>query len=82
MAENILAPIKGRKVVPFVENAIYDVVQTAEICHRSTRVIRALCNTGRLRARRDRGGFLITGYAIRDYVECRCELKQEAAQCK
>lgn len=60
--------------VQFVENAVYNSEQAAAIIGRSVETIRALCRSGDIRARLDRAGFLITGWAIRNYVECRCDL--------
>ena len=58
-------------VVPFVENAAYTAAQVAKIIHRNTKTVREMCKRGVLRARMDRGGYLITGWALRAYLENR-----------
>ena len=68
--------IRGRKIVAFVENAVYDVNQTAAILGRSERYVRAICNRGLIRCCKARGGYSITGWAIRAYAEGRCELEK------
>ena len=57
--------------VPFHENEIYDVERTAAILHRCPKTVRAMCKRGVIRARQDRGGYFITGWAIREYAENR-----------
>ena len=60
---------KNEKNVEFHENCIYTVFSAAEILHRSVQTVRQLCSSGRIQSRRDRGGYLITGWAIRKYAE-------------
>lgn len=78
MNDNILAEkimIGGRKVVPFVENALYDVKQVAAIMGRSQKYVRNICHRGVILCKRERGGYTISGWAIRQYAEGRCELE-------
>ena len=65
----------GRKVIPFLENACYDVKQAARILGKSIRYVRSACRTGRIRARQERGGFLISGWQLRAFIEGRCDLE-------
>ena len=58
-------------VVTFQENAVYNVDQTAEILHCHPQTIRRLCRSKRLPALIDAGGFRISGWIIRAYVENR-----------
>ena len=58
-------------VVPFIENAAYTAEQVAKIIHRNTKTVREMCRNGRIPARMDRGGYLITGWALRAYLENR-----------
>ena len=58
-------------VVPFIENAAYTVGQVAAIIHRNEKTVRSMCRRGTLAARMDRGGYLITGWALRAYLENR-----------
>ena len=58
-------------VVPFVENAAYTAAQVAVIIHRNTKTVREMCRRGRIAACMDRGGYLITGWALRAYLENR-----------
>ena len=55
----------------FKENAVYTTEQAAAILHRSEKTVRTLCRRGDIRARCDRGGYLITGWSLRAYVENR-----------
>ena len=57
--------------VLFYENTCYTVDQIAEIIHRHPSTVRKLCKKGALPARCDRGGYMITGWALRAYLECR-----------
>lgn len=59
------------KSVPFQENEIYTVEMAASILHRCPKTIRDMCRRGVLASRRDRGGYFITGWAIRAYAEGR-----------
>lgn len=58
-------------VIPFVENAAYTAAQVAKIIHRNTKTVRDMCKRGAIAARMDRGGYLITGWALRAYLENR-----------
>lgn len=62
-------------VIEFAENAIYTTKQAAKILQRDAQTVRRLCQTGQLAARQDRGGYFITGWAIRAYAEGRCVLR-------
>jgi len=55
----------------FRENAVYTTEEVADIIHRSVKTVRSLCKRGILRARCDRGGYLVSGWALRAYVEGR-----------
>ena len=59
------------ETVQFVENAVYTAQQVAEIIHRNTKTVRSMCKRKVIVARMDRGGYLITGWALRAYLECR-----------
>ena len=62
---------KNNEAVCFYENAVYTADQVADIIHRHPKTVRDLCRRGIIRARLDRGGYVITGWAIRDYAENR-----------
>ena len=65
------------EVIPFYENAVYTTKQAAKILQRNTKTIREMCSRGRIPARMDRGGYMITGWAIRAYAEGRLEVRNE-----
>lgn len=65
------------KSVPFRENEIYTVDMAAEILHRCPKTVRSLCRRGVIRSRQDRGGYIITGWAIREYAENRLPVNQD-----
>lgn len=56
---------------PFIENACYTVEQVSEIIHRHPKTVRDMCKRGVIVARLDRGGYLITGWQLRAYLENR-----------
>ncbi|MBR2510457.1 MAG: helix-turn-helix domain-containing protein [Lentisphaeria bacterium] len=60
----------------FYENCCYSVEQVAEIIGRCPKTVRKLCASGLLPARCDRGGYIITGWALRAYLECRLPVCQ------
>jgi hypothetical protein len=62
---------KAPDPVPFIQNACYTVEQVAEIIHRNPKTVRKMCRDKIIHARCDRGGYLIGGWAIRAYLECR-----------
>ena len=62
--------------VRFHENCCYTVEQVSEIIHRHPKTIRQMCKRGVIAARCDRGGFMITGWALRAYLECRSVICQ------
>lgn len=66
-------------VTPFVENAAYTAEQVAKIIHRNTKTVRDMCKRGIINARMDRGGYLITGWALRAYLENRSCLNTNSA---
>jgi len=55
----------------FRENEIYTTEQAAEILNRNPKTVRILCRRGSIAACRDRGGYFITGWALRAYAEGR-----------
>ena len=57
--------------IPFIENAAYTVEQAAVIIQRCPKTVLRLCKRGEIPARCDRGGYRITGWMIRAYLECR-----------
>lgn len=59
------------KSVPFRENEVYTTEMAAAILHRSEKTVRSMCKRGIIRAQQDRGGYFITGWAIREYAEGR-----------
>lgn len=58
-------------VIQFHENACYTVEHVAKIIHRSHKTVRSMCRRKIIVARMDRGGYLITGWALRAYLEGR-----------
>jgi len=66
----------------FVENAVYTTEQVGRIIGRNVVTVRHLCRSGAIRARCDRAGFMITGWAIRAYLECRCDLYTDSGNVK
>ena len=63
-------------VIPFIENAAYTAAQVAKILHRNTKTVRDMCRRGVIVARMDRGGYLITGWSIRAYLENRSVVQE------
>lgn len=63
--------------VPFRENEIYTTEMAGKILHRHPKTVREMCKRGILRARLDRGGYIITGWAIREYAEGRLVVAPE-----
>lgn len=59
------------KSTQFFENCVYTCEQVAEIIHRHPKTVRDMCRRGSLVARLDRGGYLITGWSLRAYLENR-----------
>lgn len=57
--------------VQFYENACYTTEQVAGIIHRHPKTVQKLCKDGIIVARKDRGGYLITGWQLRAYLENR-----------
>ena len=57
--------------VEFRENAVYTTEQVSQIIHRNVKTVRSLCKRGELVARCDRGGYLVTGWSLRAYLENR-----------
>ena len=57
--------------VQFFENEIYTVDDVAKILSRCPQSVRKMCKDGLIAARMDRGGYHITGWAIRAYAENR-----------
>ena len=56
----------------FFVDAIYNTQEVARILRRTEKTVRTMCRTGQIRCRIDHGGYLITGWAIRDFAEGRC----------
>ena len=69
MDKNSIEPIR------FYENCCYNVDQVSQIINRHPKTIRQMCRRGVIAARCDRGGYMITGWSLRAYLECRnvCE---------
>ena len=65
------------EVVPFIDNAVYNTREAARIIQRSERVVRRLCRLGVLAAQADHGGYFITGWRLRAYLDGRCDVCQE-----
>lgn len=63
--------------VTFAENAAYTLADASRILHRSPKTLRSLCRSGRLPAVRDRGGYLVSGWVIRAYLENRLSVARE-----
>ncbi len=70
---------KENKATPvmFFENAVYGTAAAAEILGRCDKTIRKLCDSGRLKGVKDKRGWLISGWSIREYVEGRCTLMHD-----
>lgn len=66
-------------VVPFYENAAYTADQVAKIIHRNTKTVRDMCKRGVIAARMDRGGYLVSGWALRAYLENRNVVNTDSA---
>ena len=66
--------------IEFKENAVYTTEQVAQIIHRNTKTVRSLCRNGSLIARCDRGGYLITGWSLRAYLENRLPTAMEGVK--
>ena len=64
------------KVIPFVVNAAYTTDQVANIIHRHPKTVRDMCKRGVIVARCDRGGYLVTGWALRAYLENRSVVRE------
>ena len=64
--------------VAFLENAAYTTEQVGDIIHRHPKTVRAMCRRGAIRARCDRGGYLITGWALRAYLENRSVVNENS----
>ena len=64
----------------FRENAVYTTEQVATLIHRNAKTVRALCKRGCIRARCDRGGYLITGWSLRAYLENRLPTASDGAK--
>jgi hypothetical protein len=62
---------KEHAPIQFFENAVYTTAQVADIIHRNPKTVRRMCKDGIITARCDRGGYMVTGWAIRAYLECR-----------
>lgn len=67
---------KNRQITPFLENACYDVRQSAKILNRSVRYVRNACATGMIRCRKERSGFFISGWQLRAFIEGRSDLER------
>jgi len=70
---------KISNVVSFQENAVYTTEDVAVILHRCPKTVRAMCRRGTIVGRCDRGGYLITGWALRAYLENRSVVNTESA---
>ena len=55
----------------FFENEIYTVERAAKILSRSPQTVRKFCRDGQIACRKDKGGFFITGWALREFAEQR-----------
>lgn len=63
------------KAVPtFLDNAVYTAAEAATILRRNIKAIRLLCRRGELKAKFFAGGWLITGYSIRAFLENDCTI--------
>lgn len=63
--------------ITFHENAVYNTDMAAKILRRSPKTVRALCRRGLIVSRCDRGGFLMTGWSIRNYLENKRDLERQ-----
>lgn len=66
---------KALEPVAFSVDKIYNCKEAARILRRTEQTIRRLCELQRLKHTKDGAGFLIGGWAIRDYCEMRSENK-------
>lgn len=71
-----------RCAVQFFENEIYSVERTAKILARSPQTVRKFCRDGELACRKDKGGFFITGWAIREFAEQRLVCTEKIEESK
>lgn len=55
----------------FIEDAVYSVDEVAKILNRNPRTVRDLCRRKLLSARSNGRGYLIGGWAIKEYVSGR-----------
>lgn len=60
----------------FFVDAIYNTQEVARILRRTEKTVRTLCRTGQIRCRIDHGGYLVSGWAIRDFAEGRCSINE------
>lgn len=67
-----------RSPLQFFENEIYSVDRAARILERTPQTIRKLCKDGQITARRDKGGYFISGWAIRAFAEGRAVCSEPA----
>lgn len=63
--------MKENEIILFHENAGYTTEMAAKILHRNPQTVRKLCKNGVIPARLDRGGYIISGWALRAYMENR-----------
>ncbi len=59
----------------FLPNAVYTANETAVILRRNIKAIRLLCRRGEIKSKFFAGGWLITGYSIRAFLENDCALE-------
>lgn len=57
--------------VTFLDDAVYSAEEVAKILNRDVRTIRKLCRKKLIACRASGGGYLIGGWAVKDYVSGR-----------
>ena len=70
--DNSKPAVAGSAPIAFVENAIYTLAQASNILQLHQQTVRRLCRDGLIVARAERGGYRISGWALRAYSENRC----------
>ena len=63
-------------VITFQEACIYTTEQAAAILQYHAKTVRSLCRSGAIPARKERGGYRITGWVLRAYAENRLPVRE------
>ena len=60
---------------PYDERCVYSVREVAAILGRHVNFVKVLCASGRLAAAKTGGGYLVGGFAIRDFLRGNADVK-------